>query len=125
MRVLEARKEARWADAAKLEEQAADPLMPYFAPASEDDSVVLFDGQVALPPAQHGLPEVVCSARFSRTNDAAFEGVLRQVKTSNGVAIGKWFGFRTGVERGHAASPMRYDLERDQFLNVSFVEEDF
>lgn len=95
LRVLEARKEARWADAAKLEEQAADPLMPYFAPASEDDSVVLFDGQAALPPAQHGLLEVVCSARFSRTNDAAFEGVLRQVKTSNGAAIGKWFGFRT------------------------------
>ncbi|QQO16092.1 hypothetical protein JJB99_08045 [Bradyrhizobium diazoefficiens] len=95
LRVLEARKEARWADAAKLEEQAADPLMPYFAPASEDDSVVLFDGQAALPPAQHGLLEVVCSARYSRTNDAAFEGVLRQVKTSNGAAIGKWFGFRT------------------------------
>jgi hypothetical protein len=95
LRALEARKEARWADAASLEEQAADPLMPYFAPASEDDSVILFDGQAALPPAQHGLLKVVCSPRFSRTNGAAFEGVLRQVKSSNGTAVGKWFGFPT------------------------------
>ncbi|WP_342723899.1 hypothetical protein AAFG07_33115 [Bradyrhizobium sp. B097] len=86
LRALEARKEGRWDDAAKLEEQAADPLMPYFAGACEEDSVILFDGQVTLPPAQHGLLEVVCSSRSSRTNTAAFEGVLRQLKTSSGTA---------------------------------------
>ncbi|MCA6101035.1 hypothetical protein [Bradyrhizobium australafricanum] len=35
LRALAARKEGRWNDAAKLEEQAADPLMPYCAGASE------------------------------------------------------------------------------------------
>ncbi|WP_063800447.1 ThiF family adenylyltransferase [Bradyrhizobium lablabi] len=95
LRALNARRESRWDDAAKLEEQAADPLMPYFAGASEEDSVILFDGHAPLPPAPHGLLEVVCSGRFSSTNQAAFEGVLRQLKTSSGAAIGKWFGFPT------------------------------
>ncbi|MET4278497.1 MULTISPECIES: ThiF family adenylyltransferase [unclassified Bradyrhizobium] len=93
LRALAARRESRWDDAAKLEEQTADPLMPYFAGASEDDSVILFDGQAPLPPAQHGLLEIVCSPRSSRTNGAAFEGVLRQVKASNGAGLGKRFGF--------------------------------
>ncbi|MGY4226386.1 molybdopterin/thiamine biosynthesis adenylyltransferase [Bradyrhizobium sp. USDA 4503] len=69
--------------------------MPYFAGASEADSVILFDGHAPLPPGPHGLLEVVCSARSSRTNDAALEGVLRQLKTSSGAAIGKRFGFPT------------------------------
>ncbi|WP_141342926.1 hypothetical protein [Bradyrhizobium sp. USDA 3458] len=59
------------------------------------DSVILFDGHAPLPPGPHGLLEVVCSARSSRTNDAALEGVLRQLKTSSGAAIGKRFGFPT------------------------------
>ncbi|MDF0582042.1 ThiF family adenylyltransferase [Bradyrhizobium yuanmingense] len=92
---LAARKEGRFDEAAKLEEQAADPLMPYFAGACEDDSVILFDGQAMLPTAGHGLMEVVCSGRFSGMNDAAFEGVLRQLKTSSGSVIGKRFGFPT------------------------------
>ncbi|WP_028351160.1 hypothetical protein [Bradyrhizobium murdochi] len=66
LRALAARKEGRWDDAAKLEEQAADPLMPYFAGASEEDSVILFDGHAPLPPAPHGLLEVVCSGRFQQ-----------------------------------------------------------
>jgi molybdopterin/thiamine biosynthesis adenylyltransferase len=95
---LAARKEGRWDDAATLEEQAGDPLMPYFAPAAEMDSVILFDGQAELPPASHGLMEVVCSSRSSRNNGAAIEGVLRQLKTSGGAALGKWFGFPVGPE---------------------------
>lgn len=95
LRALAARKAGRLDEAAKLEEQAADPLMPYFAGACEDDSVILFDGQGMLPSTGHGLMEVVCTGRFSSTNDAAFEGVLRQVKTSSGSAIGKRFGFPT------------------------------
>ncbi|MDE5457247.1 hypothetical protein GWE18_31390 [Bradyrhizobium sp. CSA112] len=95
---LQARKDGRWGDAAKLEEQAADPLMPYFAPGSEEDSVILFDGQAALPSAPHGLIELACSPRSSQHNGAAFEGVLRQVKTSNGAALGKLFGFPVGPQ---------------------------
>ncbi|WP_461321179.1 hypothetical protein [Bradyrhizobium diazoefficiens] len=49
LRALKARKDGRWGDAAKLEEQAADPLMPYFLGTSEEDSVILFDGQAGLP----------------------------------------------------------------------------
>ncbi|KRP86922.1 hypothetical protein AOQ72_02775 [Bradyrhizobium yuanmingense] len=92
---LTARKAGRFDEAAKLEEQAADPLMPYFAGACEDDSVILFDGQGTLPPAGHGLLEVVCSGRFSAANDAAFEGVVRHLKTSSGSIIGKRFGLPT------------------------------
>lgn len=95
LRALAARKAGRLDEAAKLEEQAGDPLMPYFAGACEDDSVILFDGQGMLPSAGHGLMEVVCSGRFSGANDAAFEGVLRHLKTSSGSVIGKRFGFRT------------------------------
>src|SRR5712672_22559 len=42
--------------------------------------------------------EVVCSNRPSRKNHAAFEGVLRQLKTSTGAAIGKRFGFQAEPE---------------------------
>jgi hypothetical protein len=45
LRALKARKDGRWDDSAKLEEQVADPLMPYFLGTSEDESVILFDGQ--------------------------------------------------------------------------------
>lgn len=94
LRALKARKDGRWSDAAKLEEQAADPLMPYLLGSSEEDSVILFDGQAGLPSGAYGLMEVVCSPRSGRTG-AAFEGVLRQLKTSTGVALGKRFGFPT------------------------------
>jgi len=93
LRTLAARKEGRWDDAAKLEEQVADPLMHYFAGFAEDDSVILFDGQAALPPARHGLMEVVYTGRDTWRNSAAFEGVLRQLKDSQGAAVGKRFGF--------------------------------
>jgi molybdopterin/thiamine biosynthesis adenylyltransferase len=92
MRALSAREESRWDDAAKLEEQAADPLMPYFSEFAEDDSVILFDGRSMLPHDRHGLMEIVVKSRPSSTNPAAFEGVLRQLKTSNGAVIGKRFG---------------------------------
>lgn len=94
LRTLAARKDGRFAEAANLEEQAPDPLMPYFA-GFEEDSVILFDGQAALPTGQYGLMDVACSSRSSRTNGTAFEGVLRQLKTSTGAAIGKRFGFPT------------------------------
>ncbi|WP_145793734.1 ThiF family adenylyltransferase [Bradyrhizobium yuanmingense] len=89
---LDARKEKRWDDAARLEEQAPDPLMPYFAGA-EDDSVILFDGSMPVPPNGHGLMDVVCMSRNSARNQAAFEGILRQVKNSSGVGVGKRFAF--------------------------------
>jgi hypothetical protein len=93
LRALTARKEGRWDDAAKLEEQVADPLMPYFAGFAEDDSVILFDGQLALPSGRHGLMEIVRTGRDSWRNPAAFEGVLRQLKDSHGAMIGKRLGF--------------------------------
>ncbi|WP_213290825.1 hypothetical protein [Bradyrhizobium sp. sGM-13] len=93
LRTLAARKDGRWEDAAELEEQVADPLMPYFAGASEEDSVILFDGRAGPPSGQHGLMEVACASRPTKRNGAAFEGVLRQLKTSTGTAIGKRFGF--------------------------------
>jgi hypothetical protein len=93
MRVLSARKESRWDEAAQLEEQAANPLMPYFFDLAESDSVILFDGQLALPPDQHGLMEIAFTNRPTMSNSAAFEGVLRQLKTSTGNAIGRRFGF--------------------------------
>jgi hypothetical protein len=93
LRALSARKESRWDDAAKLEEQEPDPLMPYFAAFAEDDSVILFDGQLPLPPDQHGLMDLVIASRASSSNPAAFEGILRQLKTSNGTSIGKRFAF--------------------------------
>ncbi|QOZ23966.1 ThiF family adenylyltransferase [Bradyrhizobium sp. CCBAU 51753] len=93
LRVLAARKDGRWDDAAKLEEQAADPLMPYFAGAAEVDSIILFDGQASLPSGQHGLMQVACTSRPTRRNGAAFEGVVQQLTTSTGAPIGKRFGF--------------------------------
>jgi molybdopterin/thiamine biosynthesis adenylyltransferase len=93
LRTLGARKDGRWEHAAELEEQVADPLMPYFAAASEEDSVILFDGLAPLPAAQHGLMEMVCSTRHSRKNPNAFEGILRQLTTSAGAALSKRFGF--------------------------------
>jgi hypothetical protein len=89
--VLGARKERRWDDAAKLEEQAPDPLMPYFAGAVEDDSVILFDGGMPLPPGGHGLMEVVYTHRNNSRNATAFEGVLRRLKNSSGGTVGNIF----------------------------------
>jgi hypothetical protein len=94
--VLDAREQGRWEDAAKLEENAADPLMPYFADASEDDSVILFDGAMALPVEGHGLMDVICTSRNGPKNRAAFEGVLQQLKNSGGRAIGKRFAIANG-----------------------------
>ena len=85
--VLSARKEERWADAAKLEEHAPDPLMPYFSGATETDSVILFDGNVPLPSSGHGVMEIAYNARATAAQRAGFEGVLRQLSTSNGALI--------------------------------------
>ncbi|MCK1515088.1 ThiF family adenylyltransferase [Bradyrhizobium sp. 190] len=93
LRTLAARNEGRWDDAAKLEEQVPDPLMPYFTGLAEDDSVILFDGQATLPAARHGLMEVVYTGRETWRSPAAFEGVVRQLKDSQGASIGKRFGF--------------------------------
>lgn len=82
--VLAARREQRWDDAAKLEEQAPDPLMPYFSGAAEADSVILFDGDMPLPTLGHGLMDVACISRASPRQPAAFEGVLRHLNNSNG-----------------------------------------
>lgn len=92
LRTLAARNEGRWEDAAKLEEQFADPLMPYFAGLAEDDSIILIDGQAPLPSARHGLMEIVYVVRGSWRNPSAFEGVLRQLKDFQGAALGKRFG---------------------------------
>jgi hypothetical protein len=99
--VVAARKEARWDVAARLEEQVADPLMPYFAGAAEDDSVILFDGTMPLPPGGHGLIEVVYASRDDPRNPASFEGVLRQVKNSGGGVLGKRFAFPNGPADAH------------------------
>lgn len=91
LQVLAARKEGRWNDAAELEEQVADPLMPYYAGFSEEDSVVLFDGQMGLPNGGHGMLEVAYTYRQKGSNAGIFEAVLRQVKTSAGAMLGKRF----------------------------------
>jgi hypothetical protein len=93
LQALSAREESRWDEAAKLEEQEPDPLMPYFAELAEDDSVILFHGKSGLPPEQHGLMDLVITGRASSSNPAAFEGILRQLKTSSGASIGKRFAF--------------------------------
>ncbi|WP_076865939.1 HesA/MoeB/ThiF family protein [Bradyrhizobium mercantei] len=98
LHALTARRDGRWEDAAALEEQAADPLMPYFAGAAEVDSVILFDGQAPLPSGQHGLMQVACTNRATMRNGAAIEGVLQQLKTSAGVPISKHFGLPVGPE---------------------------
>ena len=63
MRALEARRQERWEDAAELEEQAADPWMPYFEHATEDSSIILFDGRMSIPHADHGLMDLVLWTR--------------------------------------------------------------
>ncbi len=92
LRALAARAEGRWGDAAKLEEQVADPLMPYFAGTEEEESIILFDGQMTLPSGGHGIMEIVYTPRATPRNPNAFEGVLRQLKTSAGTICGKRFG---------------------------------
>lgn len=85
--VLTARKEERWDDAAKLEEHAPDPLMPYFSGAAEADSVVIFDGNMPLPSSGHGMMEVAYTARATARQRTGFEGVLGQLTTSSGSLI--------------------------------------
>jgi len=87
---LEARREKRWEDAAELEEQAADPLMPYFTHAAEDNSIILFDGRMPIPHADHGLMDLVLWTRPFNQGQSV-EVVLRQLKKANGSVIGQTF----------------------------------
>ena len=64
--------------------------MPYFTHATEDASVVLFDGQMPAPHADHGLMDIALWSRpFS--GGQSFEAVLRQLKKVNGNGIGQVF----------------------------------
>lgn len=90
---LAARSQGRWDDAARLEEQAADPLMPYFAGLAEKDSVFLFDGQMKLPGFGHGLMEFAYTSRPTNKNPSAFEGVLKLLQSGHGARVGKRFDF--------------------------------
>lgn len=87
---LEARRQERWEDAAELEEQAADPWMPYFEHATEDSSIILFDGRMSVPHADHGLMDLVLWTR-PFNNGQPIEAVLRQLKKVDGSKIGRTF----------------------------------
>lgn len=90
MGALEARRQKRWEDAAELEEQAADPMMPYFPQSSNEASVVLFDGHMQVPDEDHGLMDLDLWPRYFN-NGESFEAVLRNLKTPAGRAIGRTF----------------------------------
>jgi hypothetical protein len=73
---LEARRAENWARAAELEEHVPDPLMPYFAAASEVGSVILYNGDQQVPAGNWGRARIVIRPRGNTKNDHAFEAVL-------------------------------------------------
>lgn len=93
---LESRRKGQWQTAAELEENAADPLMPYFAHACREGSVIMFDSQMGLPTG-HGTMSIARWQR-SRVDDRRFEAVLQQLNTSSGKPIGRPFRFARNPE---------------------------
>lgn len=79
---LDARAHAQWDVAADLEERASDPLTAYFDGAYEENSVVLFNGQMLVPDVGFGLLDFTIRQRPpDPTNAQPFEAILNRVRT--------------------------------------------
>lgn len=94
---LNARASGQWEVAADLEERASDPLTPYFDGTYEENSVVLFNGQMLVPDMGFGLLDITVRPRPpDSTNAQPFEAILNRVKTCEGRILDGTFDLPNG-----------------------------
>lgn len=85
---LKAREDGRMEEAAKLEENSPDPMMPYFTGMSEPGSIVYFNGDMPLPNGRAGLLDLTVVTRQDKSNPGAVEGIVHRVKSLTGDPLG-------------------------------------
>lgn len=116
---LEARRQGRWEDAAELEEQSADPLMPYFADVCEESSVILFDGEMELPSSDFGLMDIALSYQpFPAENGQSFQATIQRLNTVNGILI-RNFKLPAQSDHQHLITGRWIRLDRPPFTDDS------
>ncbi|MFB9047281.1 ThiF family adenylyltransferase [Sphingobium indicum] len=82
--VNELRANENWDEAAQYEEQAPDPLPPYFAHLAEPISAIFFSSPTPVPNQRCGIAEFVVNPRAQNGSTAHFEAVLHQVRPISG-----------------------------------------
>lgn len=85
---IEARAEGENERAGALEEQAPDPLTPYFAGLFEPASAVFFDGDQRVPPSGFGFAEFLVQGRTVIADPMPVDIVLSRVTPPTG----RWLG---------------------------------
>lgn len=108
---VKARDDGRWADAAKLEENAADPLTSYFVHLFEKNSVILFDGQMSLPNVSNGLMGVEVWSR-PHGDGVAFSAILHRLTTLAGRLIGGTFNLPKSPTGGQVVPARWVKMQR-------------
>lgn len=114
--VVKARADGRWADAAKLEENAADPLTPYFVHLFEKNSVIQFDGQMSLPSVSNGLMEVEVWSR-PHGDGVAFSAILHRLTTLAGRLIGDTFKLPQNPAGGQVVAARWVKMQRPPIVD--------
>lgn len=85
---LKAREEGRLDDAARLEEHAPDPLMPYYGGVCEPSSIVYFQGDMPIPVGNAGLLNLTVVPRPDERNPQAVEATVTRLRALDGNPIG-------------------------------------